>query len=598
MTPAEVSDALARAGCKPRQSARDGVTVAKCPSCSTTGALEVRRGDDGRPSFACAKGCPASLVAAALEIDPSETEPVPRQVHDLAPVAPRSWPENPPPVSRRVPPFPLDALPEVLGEYVADLSVALQTPPDLAGLLSLSAVAAAVARRVRLQVRPDWQEPVNIYVAVILPPAARKSPVFSAVTKPLREFERTEAARTAASTALMQSKLEIAEKRLKKAIEQAAAEPNGGTEEIERLTAEKMAIVVPPKPRLVADDCTPERLAMLLAEQGGRMAVMSAEGGVFELMAGRYSDKGANLDVYLKGHCGDDLRVDRVGRAEDYVQRPAITFGLAIQPDVLRSLRDQPGFRGRGLLGRFLYALPENTVGWRETNPPPLSPDVATRYERMLLGLLELPPAQSPEGDQTEHALRLSTGARAALEGFMSWLEPKLRPGGELEHIGDWGGKLAGAVARLAALLHLAENNALPFGDVSAERMEQAIRLGRYLLAHAQAAFDEIGSDPAVRAARAIHALLSLSSPPDSGWTKREVHQRLRKRVEFQKRDSLTEGFALLEDLGWIEVHDQTRGGRPTGCLVIHPLLTGSKGSKAGWPETSEPFEPERETGT
>jgi len=41
--------------------------------------------------------------------------------------------------------------------------------------------------------------------------------------------------------------------------------------------------------QFVVDDCTSERLPTLLKNQRGRMAVMSPEGDIFDLMAGRYS---------------------------------------------------------------------------------------------------------------------------------------------------------------------------------------------------------------------------------------------------------------------------------------------------------------------
>jgi hypothetical protein len=46
---------------------------------------------------------------------------------------------------------------------------------------------------------------------------------------------------------------------------------------------------------------------------------------------------------------------------------------IAPQPDVLQNLSDQPGFRGRGLLARFLYALPPSPLGSRllQSNPVP-----------------------------------------------------------------------------------------------------------------------------------------------------------------------------------------------------------------------------------
>src|SRR6185369_1579871 len=59
-------------------------------------------------------------------------------------------------------------------------------------------------------------------------------------------------------------------------------------------------IVVPARPQLIADDVTSETAATLLAEQGGRLAVLSPEGGIFATLAGRYSGT-PNLEVFLKG---------------------------------------------------------------------------------------------------------------------------------------------------------------------------------------------------------------------------------------------------------------------------------------------------------
>ena len=114
---------------------------------------------------------------------------------------------------------------------------------------------------------------------------------------------------------------------------------------------------MPAKPRLLADDATPEIIASLLAEQGGRLSVMSAEGGIFDIIAGRYSGT-PNMEVFLKGHAGDRLRVNRQGR-EEYIESPALTMGLTVQPVVLEDIGRIKGAGGRGLLARFLYSLPE-----------------------------------------------------------------------------------------------------------------------------------------------------------------------------------------------------------------------------------------------
>ena len=81
-------------------------------------------------------------------------------------------------------------------------------------------------------------------------------------------------------------------------------------------------INVPEIPRIVADDATPEAATSLLAEQGGRLAIISAEGGIFDIIAGRYSGAIPNMDLWLKGHAGDPMRVDRKGRAPEYIESP------------------------------------------------------------------------------------------------------------------------------------------------------------------------------------------------------------------------------------------------------------------------------------
>src|SRR5262249_39118587 len=144
----------------------------------------------------------------------------------------------------------------------------------------------------------------------------------------------------------------IAESRLRKLQEQAGTALPERKAELEddavRLARELAEMRPPVLPRLMADDTSPEKLATLLSDHGGRMAVLSPEGGVFDIMAGRYSKSNApNFDVFLKGHAGDTRRVDRILRPAEYVERPALTLGLALQPEVIRSLSEQKGFRGR-----------------------------------------------------------------------------------------------------------------------------------------------------------------------------------------------------------------------------------------------------------
>ena len=83
------------------------------------------------------------------------------------------------------PQFPTDKLPSVLGSMVECLAEATQTPEEMGGLLSLGVLATLFQSRFRVEVTPDWQEPLCLYCAAVAPPGERKSAVISALTAAL-----------------------------------------------------------------------------------------------------------------------------------------------------------------------------------------------------------------------------------------------------------------------------------------------------------------------------------------------------------------------------------------------------------------------------
>ncbi len=318
-----------------------------------------------------------------------------------------------------------------------------------------------MAKRIEIQVRGGWIEPLNLYAVVVLEPANRKSGVFSDATAPLREYEQRKAERLAPMIREYRSEVKVMEGRQKRLEEKAAkaddAEERKSLIDESVTIANELARITPVvAPRLIVDDCTSERLASLLVEQGGRIACMSAEGGIFDLMKGAYSKNGIPMfSVYLQGHAGDDIRVDRVSRPSEYVHQPAITMGLAVQPEVIRGLFDQPAFRGRGLLARFLYSIPKSTLGRREVNPPEVPFEMTKAYGTLIKTLCQLQPGLDSDGRQVPYYLNLDSRALHQLHLFMREIEPELGAGGQLAGLKDWAGKLAGAVVRLAGVLHI-----------------------------------------------------------------------------------------------------------------------------------------------
>jgi replicative DNA helicase len=507
----------------------------------------------------------------------------------------RGWaPPVPFGVASEVPTFPVEVLPGWLGEYVAAVATATQTPPDLAGMLALAVVATVAAGAVEVEPRPGWREPLCLFVAVGLDAGARKSAVFTAMTRPVADFEREQAAaalpgitETAVLRRIADQAAATAEAAAGKA--PASQQEEARAEAIAR-AAEAANLVVPPLPRWLVDDATPEALAGLLASYG-RIALLSPEGDVFDQMAGRYSQAGPNLGVYLKGHAGDLLKVDRRGRPPEYVERPCLTIGLAVQPEVLRALAGRPGFGGRGLLARFLYCLPASLVGRRQVGAPSVPQLVADRYA---LELHALAASLNAAGDDGPSMLTLDQAAGELLLDFERDLEPRLAAGiGDLAHLAGWAAKLAGATCRLAALLHLAghlrDGWAHPIG---ADTFAGAVRLADYLVEHARAVFDLMGADPRIDDGRWL--LDWITRTGQGQFTRRDAHAAAL-RGRFPKATSLDPALGLLEEHGWLRRVDAdpvgSRGGRPPSPrFLVNPLPRAT--------EPTQPTKPHPPTGS
>lgn len=197
--------------------------------------------------------------------------------------------------------FPVDALPGWAAEYAAALSEATQTPPDLAGCCVLGVLATCAGGRAVVEARPGWREPVNLYLLSVLRPGSSKSAVISAATRPLYAAEKNLRERARSEITETATLRDIAVKAAEKATRAAAnAKPDQRAELSSKAvsaSSQAEAIKVPIVRRLIADDVTPEAAASLLADHGGRMAIISAEGGIFDTIAGRHSNGVPCLDV-------------------------------------------------------------------------------------------------------------------------------------------------------------------------------------------------------------------------------------------------------------------------------------------------------------
>lgn len=489
----------------------------------------------------------------------------------------------------QLPSFPTHVLSPWQRDFVRAVALQTQTPEDLAALMTLGATGAALAGKVEVRIDAGWCEPANIYVAAALASGNRKSPVVRRVLRPVHEFEqeRVEASRTEIAKAMAQRTiLEDKVTRARHQVAQAKTTDEQEAAQEELITQQvQLGMLEPPvQPRFLAENATPEKLSSLMAEQGGRMAILSDEGDVFDLMAGRYSKHGGpNLEIYLKGHDGSPVRVDRIGREAEFIERPLLTIAVSPQPSVLQGLARHSEFRGRGLLARFLYSLPESLLGSRDNNPPLVPEAVQVQYNTAMRKLLELAVPKNEHGVLLACELQMSSEARETLRAFETWLEPQLGEFGELGAMNDWAGKLTGAVARIAGLLHVADqvNDPQPWPTlITVETVERAIQIGKYLIPHAKAVFALMGADPAIEDAK--HLLHWIDRHGRQPFTQRDIFDATKSR--FKTVGGIEPALNLLVKQGYIREQRMEREGqrgRPPGpTFEVNPLWAEHKSHK------------------
>ncbi|QWG38115.1 DUF3987 domain-containing protein [Bacillus mycoides] len=480
----------------------------------------------------------------------------------------RVWGEIIPFDEYEVPLFPIEVFPTWLRDYIEGVAEQTQTPIDMACMMVLSVLSVALAKKFSIEPSKGWYESLNTYLITFMPPSNRKSSVFKAFTFPMLEHENEE--NTKRRIAIEQSrhekdvlerliedlKKDLVKAKQKQSEEDAAAIQGELNAKIEEM--EKAEFVHPI--RYFTDDVTPEQLITLMLNNAGRMAVLSAEGGFFDLIKGRYSSN-TNIDVYLKGFSQDQITVDRRGRTEK-VDDPHLTVGLFAQLDVIKRLPEY--FYNRGLMARFLYAVPKSFIGYRKIETAEIREEVQLLYSKQIKRLLNL---------QHENVvLVLSDEAQTLFNKYRIHMETLMREGNELSygHFQSWAGKLVGQVARIIALIHIAHHahcERIPT-EISKETVRSTLHASKYFIDHMMATFGLLSEGNTDDDAKFVLKHILKNDREQIPY--RDIQQATKKRV---KSDRLKVILNELEERNYIQKIKEAK----KETIVVSPYLGREK---------------------
>ena len=463
------------------------------------------------------------------------------------------------PSADSLPPFPIDCLPSRLRSYVEAVAIHTQTPMDMAAGAALGVLAACLQGKVKVEGNIGHYEQTSLYIFLIAPPGSRKSVVIHAMTAAIEDYEQKYNEGNKTAMRRNKQERESLQRDINRLTRQLEVKYDTLTELELQHTQDKLAELPEIKPlQIFTDDCTSESMIRLLRDNHGRMSLISAEGGAFDNIVGRYTKK-PNLDVWLKGICGDTIRVDRINREPDYIRNPALSMIISAQPGVLSELMQSSLLDGRGFLARLFYINIPSAAMPKSFRSAPIPATIREDYDNLIFHLLDL-------SENEPITLHLAPEAINQMDGLCHSVEAYLR--NEHRDMREWGSKYIGLVLRTAGLLHIAADGA---GDIQTETVENAIRIGNYAFHHALYAYSILGADETVE--KALHVVTKLRKLSVTSISRSDLYQKCRGRF-FRDAKEMEPALNLLEQHGyiWLDVPAYSGVGRPSvGTIYVNP---------------------------
>lgn len=502
-----------------------------------------------------------------------------------APTNPTDWPE-PLPIINQIPTpnFPLHTLPNWITDHVNQTAQNLQLNPDLPAQLALGALSVTALGNTKIHYnRDNWTQPLNLYITIACPPSTGKSPAKAAIFKPLEELEQTRTQEARKNILLHDSQRKILEKQKQELEAKAAKDTASAFIELHQIIEDLANLQPPANGRLLVDDCTPEALGQIMNNAGGSIAIVTAEGGIFEQMIGVYNDNGSNLNIYLESWGGGKYTIDRITRDPLIIPNANLAIIATIQPAVLDQLGANQQLNRRGIPQRFLFTMPPSNVGNRNRQrTTTTNPDIETTYNTTITTLAN-------QLHQNPTTLQLTDQAADTFAQWDQQLENQLGEDRELNNEAEWAGKLRASTIRIAGLLQLAWHPHNTNTTISNTNITRAIEIAEYYITHLKALKERWGTDQANTTALTIANLL-IKHNLDT-FTARDI-MRSNGRL-FKTVDEMWTPIQRLLERDWIRPleHGNTQltagRGKPSPRFALNPHLKDGKLSRMS--PTSDP---------
>ena len=328
--------------------------------------------------------------AEAIELWNSAT-PVP-QVHEFT--GSTSSPSSPSSPSSDDGSFPVDKLTGPLKDIVQASVKSFRVSPELAGIIGLSTVSAAIGKGLRARTK-RFLTPANLLCIVGANSGSGKGLVYRTLTGPLVrwESEALHAWNQTEGPKIRTSRLRLEERRKRLSKELGSQEePDFQTEyQLQAVERELAALDEIRIPGIFGEDITPQSLVMKAKQRNGSLALFSAEGGaILRSLEGQWNSLGkADDGVWLKGYSLEPYQRDRVGMPPVQIDELCLNACVCTQPDEVANLFRNERFLSGGALARTLVINDQTPPQLDDGTDPSLPADVLEKWDHLLVELVE-----------------------------------------------------------------------------------------------------------------------------------------------------------------------------------------------------------------
>ena len=354
-------------------------------------------------------------------------------------------------------PYPLDAFPAIVSDAAWEVVHNTKAPPALIGMEFLINMSASSQALFDVQLPIGKTSPVSLNCLIVAESGERMSSVHSIVGAPLYKFDAHRRAlyeENLAQYDLAMRSWKVMEKGLSRKLTQAIKEEDDIDAAQQELTDWNAQMPVKPRARrLMRQNITERAMMDALCGEGESVAFIGDEGEVI-IKGGALDQMGLLNKAWDGAEC---LVMDRAHGVNVVARQPRVTVAFKAQPKVLRHLIKRRGelMRGSGHWARYLVANPPSTQGLRQSYQFDRSWTRTHAFHSRMQKLLDAFGAAIDSGSLIRKTLAFSPDAKRHWQYLSNEIEGKLGPGGYLQDINDFASKMMEITSRVAALLHI-----------------------------------------------------------------------------------------------------------------------------------------------